>query len=381
MDDEFGDQLSVYNSIGKKFQMDDDPLKEFDNRFKDLEADPVKIYCYQVILKKDNTERVNNRKVSIIESWSEHMRDFDRHPACPNLAHVVKYINKELSKGNKVDTTLTKIRELSSMFEYWSNHPKMPHGTGEAQGFNPVESAHELKRDDILRNKKDGKKPPHPISIEELSHKIRQVKNILQRAFIVCQLKHGSRAGQTSNLQLQDLQLNHNGLKEMYPDLGTHSRLDNIDDDVIYYAPFQEREGGKSKRPTVMPVDQELKRVLIRYLQQRPPVNERWVFINPVSCRKIRTDYANKRFWKESFHPEYKETKIYRPVTSHFARHRFNTYWGTEIDIKSECLKYMRGDKKRELTTKGSDAMHAYIHTYYPDIKDQYLRDIYKFNI
>jgi len=381
MADEFEDRLSVYDSIGEKFQMNSDPLKKFDNKFKELEIDPISIYCDQVIMKKDNVEKVNTTKVSIIESWSEHMSDFDRHPTCPNLTHVASYMNKEMSKRNKVDTTLSKMRELSSMFEYWSEHPKMPHGTGEARDFNPVRSVLELKRDDILAKREDDKKPPHQISIEELSHKIRQIKNILQRAFVVCQLKHGSRAGQTSNIQLKDIQLNHNGLKELYPTIGTHTRFNNIDDDVIYYAPFQERKGGKSKRPIVMPVDQELKRILIRYLQQRPPVNKKWMFINPVSCEKIRTEYANRKFWKTAFHPEYDETEMYRPVTSHYARHRFNTYWGTEIDIKSEHLKYMRGDKKKELATNSSDAMHAYIHAYYPDIKDIYLDKIYKFNI
>ena len=375
------DQLSAFDAFGEEFGSHEDPLETFDHQFKQVDADPINIYCESVIMKENNTQKYNRERVLAINDWVDHMNQYDRHAACPSVSHMIEYINKEIKTGNLPGTILKKLSTFENMFEYWSNHPKMPHGFGEAEGFNPVVSAYALTKEDIRANEKSEKKRPHPISIEELGHEIRNVKNILHRAFIVCQLKHGLRAGQAGNIQIQDVKLNHKELNNLYPDLGTHPKLSDIDDDAIYYPHFSEREGGKSKRPIVLPIDDELKRLLVRYLRQRPPVEQPWMFLNPATCKRISTNYASKRFWKAAFHPKYSETEMYRPVTSHYGRHRFNTYWKKEIDIKSEYLKYIRGDLQGDMDSNSQDVIYTYIHTYYSDIRDKYLKDIFQFNI
>lgn len=374
------DQLSAFDAFGEAFGLDEDPLKAFDRQFKQSDASPIEIYCKSVIMQKNNVQRTNSREVLKINHWVKHMDQYDRNAACPSVSHVVEYINEEISKGNLPDTITGKLSVLKRMFEYWSNHPQMPHGFGEAEGFNPVVSAYELKKNDIQGNEKSEEKLPHPISTEELGHVIRQVKNVLHRSFIVCQLKHGSRGGQTCNIQIQDVKLNHKELNNLYPNLGTHPKLGDIEDDVIYYPPVTERQGGKSKRPIVLPIDNELKQLLVRYLRQRPPVEKSWMFLNPANCEKITTEYASRQFWKGAFHPEYNETEMYLPVTSHYARHWFNTYWKKEINVNTEYLKYMRGDKQGDLNTDPQDVIYTYIHTYYSDIRDEYLRNIFKFD-
>ncbi|GAA1341240.1 site-specific integrase [Streptomyces sanglieri] len=375
------DQLSAFDAFGEAFGLQEDPLKTFDLQFKQSDADPIEIYCESVIMQKQRVQTTNEREVLKINNWVDHMDQYDRHAACPSISHVVEYITKEIRKGNQPDTIIRKLTPIKRMFEYWSEHPQMPHGFGEAQGFNPVVSAQELMKDDIKGNAKSEEKLPHPISIEGLGHEIRQIKNILHRTFIVCQLKHGSRGGQTCNIQHQDVNLNHEELNDLYPDLGTHPRLSDIEEDAIYYPSIDEREGGKSKRPIVLPIDNELKRLLVRYLRQRPPVEKPWLFLHPVNCGKISTQYASRRFWKGAFHPKYSETDMYRPVTSHYARHRFNTYWKKEVDINSEHLKYMRGDKQGDINSDSKDVIYTYIHTYYTDIRDKYLKNIFMFNI
>ena len=87
------------------------------------------------------------------------------------------------------------------------------------------------------------------------------------------------------------------------------------------------------------------------------------------------------KVWKDEFHPECEETDEYRPVTSHSGRHRFSTWWRVEQDVNRELVKYMRGDKPRSASAKTRESIDAYLHTYYEDIQDLYLENIYKISI
>lgn len=44
-------------------------------------------------------------------------------------------------------------------------------------------------------------------------------------------------------------------------------------------------------------------------------------------------------------------------------------------------MKYMRGDKPGSASAKIREAIGAYLHTYYEDIRDLYLENIYKIGI
>lgn len=68
-------------------------------------------------------------------------------------------------------------------------------------------------------------------------------------------------------------------------------------------------------------------------------------------------------------------------MTSHFGRHRFTTRWRVEQDVNRELVKYMRGDKPAGKSAKTREAIDAYLHTYYEDIRDLYVESIYKLNI
>lgn len=374
------DELSAFDEFGDAFEVNDDPLKEFDQLFRDVDNDPIEIYIEYRIENQDLSDSRTNSKKRILGRWCEHMKDYNRHHACANSRHVADYINKEISKGNSAGYIKTQINIFSNMYDYWANHPKMPHGTGEAKGYNPVESAYEFKKKQI-RNNKSKKKPQHQISIEELGHKIREVKNILHRAVLVTQLKYGLRSGQISNIHISDLKIDHKELNDLYPELGTHPRVNGLDNDAIHFAPTSEREGGKSERPIVMPVDRELRQLLVRYLRQRPPIDDPHLFLNNSNGNPLHSKILNEKMWRPTFHPEYAETEVYDSVTSHYARHRFSTYWRKEIGINSELIKYMRGDKQDELQTGSPDVLNNYVHTYYSDIKRLYLNNIYVFSV
>lgn len=375
------DELSALDEVGEAFGKDDDPFKQFDEGFKELTIDPFAKYKQFRIEDRNLTRPVKRRRKRVIDGWIEYMGRFDRHPACPNVQHVMGYIDSEISKDIGTDWVNAKLRILSNMFEYWAEHPKMPHGTGEAVGFNPFTTAKKLKEDEIKAKTASKKKPPHPISIEEIGRRIRSIKHILNRSVVATQFKYGSRAGQVANLQIQDLKISNSDLQNQYPELGSHPMIDGISDDAIYFAPRSERSGGKSQRPIVMPIDEELRHLLTRYLRQRPPVNRPWLFVNFSTGKRLRTQHISDRMWKPAFHPAYDETEDYDSVTSHYARHRFGTYWKKEIDANVELIKYMRGDIERDVDEDDLGALQNYVHTYYSDIKNLYLSDIYRFNL
>ena len=374
------DPLSAYDAIGDAFGIEiHDPLLEFDEQFKSIEQKPLQIYKKSI--ERENTSRKwRNNKKSIIDSWEEHMSDFPRHPACPNIRHAGDYINKQLDKDIKSKRIKEKLRILSDMFDYWAANDRMPHGKGEAIGYHPINSALEMKEDEIDAIEKP-EKNQHQMTIEELGHQIRQIKNILHRAVIATQFKFGVRSGQLTNVKLSEIKIDHSGLNELYPELGTHTRFRDIEEDAIYFVPTDVRAGGKSKRPIVMPIDHELRRILIRYLRQRPPIDESWLFVNNSTGNQLNTDYLTRSIWKPAFHPKYSETDEFIGVTSHYGRHRFTTYWKKEIGIKPEYVQYMRGDKQDKSLNGGYDILENYVHTYYSDIKDIYLSNIYKFGI
>lgn len=374
------DDLSAFSEIGDKFQEFNDPLKEFDTDFQEMELDPVEIYIDNVLWGKDVVERTLKQRESVIRHWIEHMGQFDRHAVCPNAAHVAQLIQSEVDTGNEHDTIMRKLRVLLRMFDYFSDDMNLPHGRGESKGYNPVKSAITLKSNELKKSKDTQQKKQHEISIEKLRHIIRGIKNTLHRSVVGVQFKYGKRSGQVSNIQIPDIQLSHDGLSELHPTLGSHHRLDDIDCPAIYIPSRYERPGNKSEKSIVMPIDAETEQLFVQYLRIRPPTEKPWLFINPSNFNQLNPEYINSKIWHTHFRPEYDSTDVFKPVSSHYGRHRFNTFWQKERDIKDEYLKYMRGDEGTESMRNGAD-FYDYVHTYFGDVKDVYLSQIYKLNL
>lgn len=139
-------------------------------------------------------------------------------------------------------------------------------------------------------------------------------------------------------------------------------------------------EGNKSKRPRVLPVDEELRRLWINYLLIRPDNDEPWLFLSQTNHTQI-DDEAINLAWKRHFHPEYEETQQRRAVTSHYGRHRFTTFWRVEQDLNRDLIKYMRGDTSAGGTTDPAGGIDHYIHSYYEELEPLYRKRIYKLGV
>ncbi len=203
------------------------------------------------------------------------------------------------------------------------------------------------------------------------------ITHIRDRAIVLIQLKLGLRATEVCNLKLSEIHLANSGVLNHYDEMGSVRALKNRENAV--YIPH-DREGNKSRRPRVLPLDDELRHALLQYLLIRPDNGEPWLFLSKNGRTQLRQKNVNV-VWKDAFHPEYAETEDFRAVTSHYGRHRFTTFWRVEEDLNRELIKYMRGDTAGSATLDDRGAIDEYIHTYYEDIEPIYRERIYKLGL
>lgn len=359
-----------------EFERSRDPLAKYEEGFENVGKDPFTPFIEDRLNGQGLHEDTRRNYQSVFEDWTEHMANEGRHPACPNDDHVRRFIEwqrapeAEGGEGNHPRTVKGKLRKLNRAYEYWQEEGAFPH----TQDYNPFD----LARQQVDLSNPDPKEHRR-IPVAELREMLASVSHLRKQAIIGMQFKLGLRAGEVSNIKLSDLSLANAEIRSHYPEMGTEHQVEERPN-AIYIPSGDERPGNKSRRPRVLPLDDELRGLLVRYLLVRPDNGEPWLFLSHTSHTKINKKTVNQ-VWKDAFHPEYAETDEYRPVTSHFGRHRFSTYWRVEQDVNRELVQYMRGDKAGSASARTREAIDAYLHTYYEDIRDLYLENIYKLNM
>lgn len=355
--------------IAAAFGRDIDPLVQYAPTFEEAGIDPFGLFEQEVLVPKGLAESTLSHYRGTFEDWRAFMEEQGRHPACPTEDHVRGFIRRELER-NKPGTARDKLQKLNKTYMYWQADNALPH----PQDFNPFELA--KQKTDLSDG---GKKPPHNISPDRLREIVAGVNHVRDRAYIVLPLKLGLRASEVANIQLQDVSIANPDLREHYPDLGTHARVQDREN-AIYVPPSSEREGNKSVNPRVLPLDEDSRRVLLEWLLIRPDNGLPWVFLTKQGHEKVEKDGVNNA-WLEAFRPEYDETDHHRAVTSHFGRHRFSTFWRVKEDAPREVVKYMRGDKTDASAPNGREAMDEYLHTFYEDIETIYRDRIFELRV
>lgn len=346
-----------------------DPLEEFEATFQQRNIDPFELFESDVLETRDLGNRTLKGYYRTFHGWQEFMAKQGRHPACPNEEHVKAFARFEMDeKGNAASTVANKFQRLNTAYKYWQDDPAFPH----PQDYNPFQLARSK-----LDLSDDGKKEPPRLTIEELRDILDDVNHVRDRAVITSQLKLGLRATELCNIKLSEITIENTELQRHYPEMGTHSALDDIENAV--YIPH-DREGNKSRRPRVLPLDDELRRALLRYLLVRPDTGTEWLFLSHTTYSQMHREFVAD-IWEDAFQPEYDETEKHAAITSHFGRHRFTTYWRVEKDVNRELVKYLRGDTPGAGNIEERGAIDEYIHTYYQDIESIYRESIYKFNI
>jgi len=365
------DSDEVEEQYAAAFDKQTDPLGQYSDEFKQL-PDPFEFFIASVLKNRDtindNDTFLHYRRT--FDQWREHIdaTTEGRHPACPTPKHVQRFIEwRRDVHGNSRRTIKGKLSRLSQAFEYWQKKAMFPH----SPDWNPIE----IGRKEATLGE-NSNKDYHDLSLSKLQSKFSQITNIRQRAIIGTQLKEGLRAGEECNLRISEIHISHKELQQRYPDLGTHPALGERQD--VLYVPH-DRDGNKSSNPRLLPIDEELRWLLLRHLLTRPQVDEPWVFLSKRTFTKMTPQGVNEE-WKEAFHPEYAETDACAPITSHFGRHHFSSYWRLVEGLEREHVQYMRGDRVQPLDDF-PDSIDDYLHPNYDLIEPAYRQNIFKLNI
>ena len=359
--------------IAEAFDRAIDPLAKHDEKFQEMEAegiDPYEMFLDDIVRSSWRDESTVDEYERAIKHFKEFMQGRDRHPACPNSTLVRGFAENELvTKGNKKSTVKTKLRLVNKGFEYMQHEPHFPH----SQEYNPFMSANEKISWDA--GEPDVNREYPKVTVEQMREALEEVTHIKKLAMILMGLKLGMRQGEIRNVQLQDLHIVNNELQKHYSELGTHPRLDGHFN-AIYIPSRNERSENKSKRPRLLPLDDEMRQVLLQYLLVRPDCGEPWLFVTQTHHERIRDKDGINRHWREQIRPQIEVNDHQKELTSHFGRHWFTTFWKIERNMQRELVEYMRGDVLGKST--GSEGIDEYLHAYYPDIEDRYREEIYK---
>lgn len=364
-------------TLAQVFDQDLDPLAKFETRFAEADVEPFEIFIEEILAPDDPHRSTLRQYQSTFNQWNVYMDKQGRHPTCPNETHVKGFISHlrgdpdDGGRGNSVETVKQKLYRLNKAYKYWQCEASFPH----PHDYNPINTARK-KVDLSVPEEKDLPR----IGIDEMQEIMNGVTNYRSLAIIATQLKLGVRRGELCNIQLRDLHISNPELQRHYPNIGTHPKLGDYDD-AIYIPPRTERRGNKSRRSRTLPLDDELRRVLLRYLLVRPDNGEPWLFLTLKTHREITDNATINDVWKATFCPKYSETKEHKAVTSHFGRHWFTTYWRVKQDVNDELVKYMRGDRVGGRSLDEQSAMDTYLHAYYEDIERLYRENIFKLNL
>ncbi len=222
------------------------------------------------------------------------------------------------------------------------------------------------------------------VSIPEMRSFVAEIRHPLHRALVVTLLKSGVRVGELCNLDLRDLSVDDPELRDAY-DLGTRPALSNRPNS-LYVTPNatvgEELNGevrtasNKRKRETVIPVDDELARVLKAWLAIRPDspspadplfvgTSEGWgERLDPEAVRHVVERYARGVGWYRS------GGGASENVTPHYFRHFFTTHLRDRTGDRG-VVKYLRGDV-------ADDVIDTYTHNWGDQVRRTYEANVYR---
>jgi integrase len=219
------------------------------------------------------------------------------------------------------------------------------------------------------------------IAVPEMRAFVSGIGHPLDRALLVTMLKTGIRVGELCNLDLRDLSV---PTTRETLDVSVRPQLAGRGDALFVAADRavgdvtdgEERTAAnKRKRATVIPVDDELRRVLVRWLAVRPdPVSraeplflstgDNWGRrVTPHVVHHTVEAHASDRGWHRD------GGGAEENVTPHYFRHFFTTHLRDRTGDRG-IVKYLRGDV-------ASDIIDTYTHDWGDRVRETYEQHIY----
>lgn len=222
------------------------------------------------------------------------------------------------------------------------------------------------------------------IPIPAMREFVAGIRHPLHRALVVMLLKTGMRVGECCNLDLRDVAIEDEELAATYT-LGTRPAL--ADRPNSLYVPPDAAVGeelngevrtasNKRKRGTVIPVDDELARVLKAWLAVRPdsPSPAEPLFVgtaegwgerlDPQAVRHVVERHARDAGWYRT------GGGAAENVTPHYFRHFFTTHLRDRTGDRG-VVKYLRGDV-------ADDVIDTYTHNWGDQVRETYESHVYR---
>jgi len=221
------------------------------------------------------------------------------------------------------------------------------------------------------------------ISVDRMRTFISEIHHPLDRALVVTLLKTGMRVGELCNLDLRDIALDDSEIDAAFettprPQLDTRPDSLYVDSEPARGTVTNGEErtaSNKRKRPTVIPVDAELKAELKRWLAVRPdsrsPAEPLFVYtsgdwgdrLTPRAVRNVVSDHAREMGWYRT------GGDASENVTPHYFRHFFTTHLRERTGDRG-IVKYLRGDV-------AEDIIDTYTHNWGDQVRETYEANIY----
>ncbi|MEF8780099.1 MAG: tyrosine-type recombinase/integrase [Haloferacaceae archaeon] len=338
-------------------------------------ADPI-AYFLEDLTYHGKTERTRDAYERVLREFERFLADPDRNPrgrsvdpAEATYRDCMAYVHT--LRGSVGESTVaTYAAYLHRFYAYMTQV-----GTFDA---NPmalvVEEMDETVEKDPQRRE---------ISVSGMRDFVADVEHPLHRAVVVTLLKTGMRVGELCNLDLRDLSLPDSPIVEEF-DVSPRAQLSGHPNSI--YVPSEPTVGqqyngevrtasNKRQRETVVPVDQELRWVLRRWLAIRPDArskaeplfvttSEDWGSrLDPSAVRHIVERHARERGWYRTGGGSAEN------VTPHYFRHFFTTHLRDRTGDRG-IVKYLRGDV-------ASDIIDTYTHNWGDQVRDTYETHIY----
>jgi integrase/recombinase XerC len=216
------------------------------------------------------------------------------------------------------------------------------------------------------------------VSLPGMRSFVGRLSHPLDRALVCTLLKTGVRVGELCNLDSRDLAIANPELESPRPELDGRPDSLFVDGSISRGSRYngEERDASnKRERSTVIPVDDELRRVLLRWIAVRPdtlsPADPLFVSTGDEWGRRLTPAMVRQRIKKHAT-----EAGWYREggdaeenVTPHYFRHFFTTHLRDRTGDRG-VVKYLRGDV-------ADDVIDTYTHNWGDRVRETYEENIY----
>ncbi|MCU4925159.1 tyrosine-type recombinase/integrase [Halobacteria archaeon AArc-dxtr1] len=329
-------------------------------------TDPV-AYFLQDIEHHGRNERTTGAYERVLNQYREFLVErFGKAPTEAEYRDCMAWVH-ELRSNHAESTVATYASYLNRFYSYLER-------VGHTDS-NPMTVVLEEMNESIESNP-----TRRDVTLPEMRSFVGGIRHPLHRAVVMTLLKTGIRSGELCNLDLVDLNVDHEA-QHWRPRAHISGRPDSIY--ISTEHSYGSESGGetrtasnKRKRETVVPIDAELQRALVRWLAIRPDTQsradplflgtvDRWgQRLTPTVVHHIVEDYARERGWYRT------GGGASENVTPHYFRHFFTTHLRDRTGDRG-VVQYLRGDV-------ASDVIDTYTHDWGDRVRETYLEHIYR---